>query len=134
MQTKECLVAYTLSRKIPSTNKDSAELSEAFDLSIARGRTFVSPIFGTHVPIGNEHIGCWRIGRELEECLKCLHIPACRKRRGFITKSLRWSRRLDSRHFNATTVNIRNTYISVSLKVMQDAITAEKNHPLQKNE
>lgn len=43
---------------IPWINKARAALKEAFGLSIAMGLLFDSPGFGTHVPIGNEDIGC----------------------------------------------------------------------------
>jgi hypothetical protein len=56
--------------KSPSTNKVRAALREAFGLNIENG--FDSPISGTHVPKGIEQIGCWRMGKELEECLKYL--------------------------------------------------------------
>ena len=59
----------------PLTNKERAELSEAFGLNISSGRPFGSPIFGTHVPKGMVQTGCCRTGKELEECLKCLQMP-----------------------------------------------------------
>lgn len=60
---------------IPWTNRERAALKEAFGLSIAIGFPLDSPIFGTQVPKVNEHIGFWRMGKELEECLKCRHMP-----------------------------------------------------------
>lgn len=59
----------------PCINKERAALRVAFGLNIASGCPLDSPIFGTHVPKGIEQTGCWRTGNELEECLKCLHIP-----------------------------------------------------------
>ena len=59
----------------PWTNIDRAAPREAFGLSIASGCPFGSPTLGTHVPKGIEPIGSWRIGKEPDECLKCLHIP-----------------------------------------------------------
>lgn len=61
--------------KSPWTNKERAALRGAFGVSIANGCPFDSPIFGTHEPKEREQIGCWRIGKELDECLKCLQIP-----------------------------------------------------------
>lgn len=55
--------------KWPWTNKDNASLREALALNIANGRPFDSPILGTQLPKGIEQIGCWRIGKEAEECL-----------------------------------------------------------------
>jgi len=56
-------------------NRDKASPREAFGLSIASGFLLDYPTFDTHVPTGIESIGSWRMGKQWEECSKCLYIP-----------------------------------------------------------
>lgn len=85
--------------KSPWTNRAKAEPSEAVGLNIANGRPFASPILGTHVPNWIEDTGCCRMGNELEECLKCRHIPENRFKLAMNHSSLpnEWRKCL---HFN----------------------------------
>lgn len=62
-------------KSLPWTSIDSAASREALGLNIANGCPLVRPIVGTHVPKGSEQIGCCRMGNELAEFLKYLHIP-----------------------------------------------------------